>query len=911
MLQARSAAYPLAVIGLVASLAACSSAKSGPPAPAAAPTIQAFSATPPSIQAGQSSTLAWSVTGATSLSISAGVGTVTGGSVSVSPAATTTYTLTATNASGSTTATTAVTVGSGGGPPILSYFATPPTIQAGQSSTLSWSVTGATSLSIDAGVGTVTGTSTSVSPAATTTYTLTATSAGGSSTATTTVTVVGGARPAIQSFTASPLTIQPGQSSTLAWSVTGATSLSIGAGVGTVTGTSVVVTPPSTTTYVLTASNGSGDSTASVTVNVPPAGVTDCLLARSTSTTVSISTTHPRILLRDATYRSCLQQLLAVPTPAAARFKALVDSQLAGGDAYAFEPWFAALMYQLTGETAYADYAVSRTEAFVASEEALIALNQRATVAGDSYLEVGPIIGSIATVYDWCYDRLTPAQRTRWVTYANQAVFNVWNPNQARWGTALHTWSGWSIDNPSNNYYYSFLRATMLLGLASYGENTQAQTWIDQFRTVKLQNQLFPTFNTDLVGGGSREGTGYGTAMKNLWELYDWWERSTTERIADRTPHTLASMAHTMHSIVPTLDRLAPTGDHARDSTAALFDYHRQYLQVLMSLYGSNRLAGAAKALLGASSVPRVQFSFMYYSDFLYEHPNLAATPLSDLSTSYWGSGTGQLPMRADWSPSSSYANFICGPYSESHAHRDQGSFVLFKGDWLAYDANIDSASGIEQDEFLHSLVRIVQGGATVTQVEGAPRCNMLALSDDAFRTYALADVTPIYNGKAAVAKVEREFLFIKPDAFVIFDRADTVAGASRVWTLNVPVTPTIVGDRLTVTRGANRMDVYRLAPTGLPWVVAGHQVDVAHATGTGSRFLHVVGLGGAVTGVARSDVAGQIGVAITFVDGRTATVRFNDATRGGTLDLRASGGASQSTGTLPTTVVTPPLFAN
>jgi hypothetical protein len=720
--------------------------------------------------------------------------------------------------------------------------------------------------------------------------------------------------PTIVSFSARPLTIQAGQSATLSWSVTGATSLSISTGVGTVTGTSVSVSPAATTTYTLTATNASGDATASVTVNVPPAGVTDCVLARSASTTMSISSTHPRVLLRDATYRSCLQQLLAIPTAAAARFKNLVDSQLAGGNAYAFEPWFAALMYQLTGNTAYADYAVGRTDAFVTSEEALIAANQRATVAGDSYLEVGPIIGGLATVYDWCYERLTPAQRTRWVTYANQAVWNVWHPGEARWGNTVYAWSGWSIDNPSNNYYYSFLRATMLLGLASFGENAQAQTWIDQFRTAKLQNQLFPTFNTDLVGGGSREGTGYGTAMKNLWELYDWWERSTTERIADRTPHTLASMAFEMHAIVPTLDRLAPTGDHSRDATAALFDYHRQYLLVLMALFPEHRLAGTAKTLLGASSVPRMQAgsSFVFYSDFLYENPNLPATPLTDLATTYWASGTGQLPMRTAWSQSSSYANFICGPYTESHAHHDQGSFVIYKGSWLAYDANIDSSSGIEQAETFHSLLRVVQGGTTVTQVEGSPRCNMVAMSDDASMTYALADVTPVYGGKAAVAKVEREFLFLKPDAFVIFDRADTVGtGVSRVWTLNVPVAPTVAGDHLTVTRGANRMDVYRLAPTGLSWAVSGHRVDAADTAGTSSRFLHVVGLNGAVSTVARSDGAGQVGVEITFADGRSATLRFNDAARGGTLNLRAAGGASVFSGPLPTTVATLPLFAN
>ena len=466
-----------------------------------------------------------------------------------------------------------------------------------------------------------------------------------------------------------------------------------------------------------------------------PDGLTECVPTRNASATPSIAGTHPRVLLRDARYRDCLRQLLAEGTPGASRFKTIVETQLARGNVYAFQPWFAALMYQLTGKAAYADHAVSRTEAFVAGEEALIAANQRAKVAGDSYLEVGQTIGNLALVYDWCHDRLTPEQRSRWIAYANQAVWNVWHPKEARWGSTGYPWTGWSIDNPSNNYYYSFLRATMLLGLATSGENPQAQTWIDQFRKVKLEGELFPTFTRDLAGGGSREGTGYGTAMKNLFELYDWWERSTNENVATRTPHTLASMAHTMHSIVPTLDRLAPTGDHARDSKAALFDYHRQYLQILMALFPEERLTGMAKSLLAASSVPRMQQGFMAYSDFLYENPGLVARPLADLATTYWGSGTGQLSMRAAWDPSSAYANFICGPYTESHAHRDQGSFVLFKGTWLAYDANMDSHSGIEQDESMHNLVRIEQGGSVVKQVEGAPRCNLLAMGDDARMT--------------------------------------------------------------------------------------------------------------------------------------------------------------------------------
>ena len=86
-------------------LLGCSRHPGGGAAPVLSPTISAFTATPSSITAGQSSTLSWVVSGAISLSINANVGTVTGTNTVVSPTVSTTYTLTATNASGSATAT--------------------------------------------------------------------------------------------------------------------------------------------------------------------------------------------------------------------------------------------------------------------------------------------------------------------------------------------------------------------------------------------------------------------------------------------------------------------------------------------------------------------------------------------------------------------------------------------------------------------------------------------------------------------------------------------------------------------------------------------------------------------------------------------------------------------------------------
>jgi hypothetical protein len=158
--------------------------------PLPAPVIDSFIATPISITNGQSAVLSWSVTDATSLSIDQGVGAVTGSTVTVKPTATTTYTLTATNPSGSSVATITLPVQAAPQPPtIVSFSASPSSITVGQSAMLSWSVTDATSLSIDQGVGAVTGSSVTVNPAATTTYTLAATSVNGTTARSATVTV--------------------------------------------------------------------------------------------------------------------------------------------------------------------------------------------------------------------------------------------------------------------------------------------------------------------------------------------------------------------------------------------------------------------------------------------------------------------------------------------------------------------------------------------------------------------------------------------------------------------------------------------------------------------------------------------------------------------------------------------------
>lgn len=632
---------------------------------------------------------------------------------------------------------------------------------------------------------------------------------------------------------------------------------------------------------------------------------------------------HPRILLNGGRLPE-LQAVAADGGVAVTRFRQTVDSAVGGANVYAFSPWNAALWRHVSGTTSYCTWAVQRVDTFVTSEEALIMQNQRATVAGDSYLEVGEHIGNLALVYDWCFAQTTPTQRSRWIAYANQAVWNVWNHTQARWGTGSFPWTGWSVTNPVNNYYYSFLRATVLLGLATWGENPQAAQWVQQFRTAKIAGELVPTFQRDLAGGGSREGTGYGTAMRSLFELYDLWEATTGERLADLTPHARASSLYLLHSVVPTLDRLAPIGDHARDSTAALFDYHRAYALVLARLYRGTPEAGVLIDFVNRCSVPAVTQLFQRWVDFLYQ-PTQAPKPLADLALTYHGAGTGHVFSRSSWTSDATWVHFTAGPYTESHAHRDQGQLLLFKREWLGFDANMASRSGINQEEHFHNLVRLERNGTFLRQREGAGPAQLYGLADDAEFTWMAGDLAPAYAPADGVAKLEREVLFVRPNVVVVFDRFAGAPGGGTAmppltghWHFSSPIAPMASGASVSLMGAQTTLSAQRIHPASLaaatvatwpslaPETTSGHRFTWTASQGT--PFLVVLSLDGAVSSATASDVSGQRGVEVVLANGRSFTARFSEQGRGGSLELRQPGQPSRTV--MLTPVVAPvPAF--
>lgn len=250
-------------------------------APAEPPTVS-ISASPSTIHASPNSysTLSWSTSGANSCSAS---GDWSGSEPLNSPPGflvgpltvvkTYHFTLTCFNSFGSTPQTASVNAT----PPIptVSLSASKTSITAGQSTTLSWSSTNATSCSASWTASHATAGSQAVSPGATTTYSISCSGGGGTSSASRTVSVL----PSL-SFSTNKTSITKGQSATLTWTVASATSCTAsgswsGSKAASNGAHSETVTPSASSTYNLSCANASGTTQApsisvSVTGTPPP-----------------------------------------------------------------------------------------------------------------------------------------------------------------------------------------------------------------------------------------------------------------------------------------------------------------------------------------------------------------------------------------------------------------------------------------------------------------------------------------------------------------------------------------------------------------------------------------------------------------------------------------------------------------
>lgn len=540
----------------------------------------------------------------------------------------------------------------------------------------------------------------------------------------------------------------------------------------------------------------------------------------------TLPTVRPFISLSDYTGAS------ATSTPYL-RLIAAANDALDGNAPYAYSATQSIIAYRLTGNPLYLADAIARVDQFVTEFEDSIAAGGVPGIAGDSYLEVGWYLENLSLTYDQVLALEDPptvqltAQLQRWAAIADQALFNVWHPNDATWGGVSHPWTGWSICDPGNNYHYSFLRATMLWEWA-----TQNTTWLDFLQTQKFGSLI--DYFVALPGGGSREGTGYGTAQKNLFENYIIWRASTTEDLASLSNHTRETIDYWVHATVPTRDRFAPIGDQSRSSIPELYDYHENLVHAAVVLTPTDAPeAGRGTWWLQNNSVNGVANSFNLMGDLL-PYP---AAPLAPTELVYHASGAGALFARSSWATDAAWLSFIAGKYDQSHAHHDQGSFTFFKGDWLAVTNNIWSHSGLHLEVEAHNVIRFERAdGSAIEQNPSETVQSSMSYSTGPGVITVSADLTNAYSASHSLVQAWTRTVELSGEILRVTDACTVTAGVQPVFQVQVPVEPVLQPDGSIVAGG---LRILPLQPVTASWTAmtepefsGGYRIDLRTATG-------------------------------------------------------------------------------
>jgi hypothetical protein len=482
------------------------------------------------------------------------------------------------------------------------------------------------------------------------------------------------------------------------------------------------------------------------------------------------------------------------------KFKGWVDDNVfRHSNGYLYSSTDAVIMYGRTHNAAYIDDAIARVDAEVRAAEARIAKDEAPQIAHDSYLDVGGLIEELALAYDYgiASGRLTQDEQDRWKAYGDQAIANIWNPLTATWGShpvGAFEWSAWAIDDPGNNYNFSFMKATQMWALA-----TRSQAWFDFLQRYKFP--LTVDYYAQLPGGGSREGTGYGGSQRELWENARMWRGSTGEALPTIRKHARESIDYWVNATVPTLDFFAPIGDLSRQSLPELFDYQENLLREAVMAAPGTEAARHGLWSLTHNSVPDTLTQGFTLRGALLTPPDTAQEPTA---LSYYAPGVGQLFARSSWSTDATWMQFTGGPYDQSHAHEDQGAFTFYRGTWLAVTSNIWSFSGLQGgggggnvgdlNTGVNNLVRFDrpgQGGTPQTIRQNFSDNPVSVDSPPGGAVTIHADLSNAYSDNSDLVHSWKRDLVFQGNELHVHDTCSVDPGVTPTFQLNVPVKPT------------------------------------------------------------------------------------------------------------------------
>ncbi len=273
------------------------------------------------------------------------------------------------------------------------------------------------------------------------------------------------------------------------------------------------------------------------------------------------------------------------------------------------------------------------------------------------------------------------------------------------------------------------------------------------------------------------------------------------------------------------------------------------HLSHIMHLYGQTRPEEAALA-----AYVRERFPVYFATSGLCLYPYLltdlerAPAPLDPkkLPAARFFPLMGQVFMRSGDGPEDTYCLIAGDGPTAQHRHYDAGHFTIFKQGFLALDTgtrqgNTDNLQNYFAQTIAHNCVLIKMpgekpspywNGEVYAQAGGQDKqvgSKVIAFETNSQYTYVAVDMTPVYNAEKC-AQAVRQFIYLMPDHFVVFDRiVSTKPEYAKTWLIHFANEPTMDGNTARADQGQGRLFCRTLLPA---------DATIEKVGGPGQEFL-------------------------------------------------------------------------
>jgi hypothetical protein len=595
--------------------------------------------------------------------------------------------------------------------------------------------------------------------------------------------------------------------------------------------------------------------------------------------------THPRLWLRpDVVRRLKAKAAAGDPDWLALRKEAdrLSQSAVASYDrdamprntipyAYQGVGWFEAVIplgiaYQATGAKKYA----RKVAEILAAANATVRNGNLEPIQADKGFPSRSAALAVALGFDWIYAELSPAERAATVATLN------------RWFDSYKT-DALDPDGPAqSNYFGGHLVGFGAAGYATLGDNPRANEITQHFR-VRFERSVAPAFaRGPFAGGYPLEGYVYGTNHYQRILEYLMMAGDAPGAGAAARGYAEKMARNLFHALKPNGWQVPEEADYPGDSTGILtLDLPMMLTQVLA---GTPTGAGIQYFVLHAGRPPhglglgRSPATALIYGD--------RGRPAKDYALSeplvYHSPGDEHLFMRSAWSAGAVWASFN-GGLAEFSAHqaragghlavqRGNDPLLVYAGQWKGGDgvngrpqqfqttsAYANTLFVDDGGEYLYNEERYLGGQSPFADAKPLPHHQRADVS------WAKLDATAMYErkqGREDAAKRSlrlfvRNFVYVAPDIFVLFDRVRVLKPSYRKeirFHFGSPSSPVVNANLTTTVTGSSKLAVRTLLPVSpglkIEWNTAGGQklsprLAVADGKpGTDLDALNVVSVG-------------------------------------------------------------------